>query len=445
MPKRKRLGGVGSSKTNVGRRDFLKKSCLVGLAAAASSIPSFNIAKAASRTIKIGYMHDKSGNLANWSETADFTIGKIKQAIKDGLAIGGKTYPVEIVVKDGQSDRNQASVIASELVLREKCDLILAASGGNMIAIGPLADARGVPAISSCAPWESFIVGRNAKPGPDYKGFPFHFHFFWGVGSLMDNFVGIWNTAQTNKTVGSIWLDNAAGRAFSDPVRGLPASMKKGGYKEVPAGFFQPTNEIFTNQISAFKNAGCEIVTGMMYASQWAILWNQALQAGYKPKIASIAQAFMFPSDINALGDAGDGMSAEVIWTPAFPYKSSVTGHTAREWADEWEKSTGRQWTQPMGYLHALWEVGLAALKNAADPKDKNAIRDAIKNLNMETIVGQVNFKGSGIPNVAVTFTLGGQWRKTKGGKFKYDLIVVSNSGAPNFPVQDKLKLLTEL
>jgi branched-chain amino acid transport system substrate-binding protein len=221
--------------------------------------------------------------------------------------------------------------------------------------------------------------------------------------------------------------------------------MKKAGYKEVEGGFFQSSSEGFSNQISAFKNGGCEIVAGFMYASQWSIFWNQAMQAGFKPKVCSIAQAFLFPSDLNALGDSGDGMSTEVWWTPAFPYKSSLTGQTAKEWAAEWEKSTGRQWTQPMGYLHALWEVGFAALNSAVDPKDKNSLRDAIKNLEVNTIIGPVKFKGTRIPNVAVTETLGGQWRRTKGGKFKYDLLIVSNSTMPSIPVQDNLKPLTEL
>lgn len=444
MVKRKR-GLSGSDKVNAGRRQFLKKGCLVGLAATASNLPLFNIARGTSNSIKIGYMHDKSGNLALFSEAADFTFAKINQLVKKGVTLGGKNYAIEIVIKDGHSDSNQASVISSELVLRERCDLILAASGRNMIAIGPLADARGVPAISTMAPWESFIVGRNAVPGPDFKGFPFHFHFFSGVGSIMQNFVGMWETVRTNKTVGTFWQDNAAGRAFANPKVGLPAYMNKAGYKQVEGGFFQSSSEGFSNQISAFKNGGSEIVSGFMYASQWSIFWNQAMQAGFKPKVCSIAQAFLFPSDLNALGDSGDGMSTEVWWTPAFPYKSSLTGQTAKEWAAEWEKSTGKQWTQPMGYLHALWEVGFAALKSAVDPKDKNSLRDAIKNLEVDTIIGPVKFKGTRIPNVAVTETLGGQWRRTKGGKFKYDLLIVSNSTMPSVPVQDKLKLLTEL
>jgi branched-chain amino acid transport system substrate-binding protein len=121
-----------------------------------------------------------------------------------------------------------------------------------------------------------------------------------------------------------------------------------------------------------------------------------------------------------------------------------LTGQSAKELAAEWEKTTGKQWTQPIGYAHALWEVGFAALRNS-DPKDKNSLRDAIASLDLETVVGPVKFKGSPIKNVAVTALSGGQWRKTKGGKFPYELLIVENGTAPFIPKQADLALLSKL
>jgi branched-chain amino acid transport system substrate-binding protein len=39
------------------------------------------------------------------------------------------------------------------------------------------------------------------------------------------------------------------------------------------------------------------------------------------------------------------------------PFKSSLTGQSAKALAADWESSTGKQWTQPIGYGHALFEV----------------------------------------------------------------------------------------
>ena len=127
------------------------------------------------------------------------------------------------------------------------------------------------------------------------------------------------------------------------------------------------------------------------------------------------------------------------------PWMSSLTGQTARELAAAWTADSGKQWVQTLGYSHALFETGIAALKNSGDPKNPDAVRDAIATLNLNTMVGPVNWAGSPIKNVAVTQVAGGQWRKTDGGVYMYDLVVNDNSFAPSVDVQDRLIPLSQL
>jgi branched-chain amino acid transport system substrate-binding protein len=44
---------------------------------------------------------------------------------------------------------------------------------------------------------------------------------------------------------------------------------------------------------------------------------------------------------------------------------------------------------------------------------------------------------------VAKTPLTGGQWRKTDGGQFPYDLVIVSNSLAPEIPTGGKVEPLS--
>lgn len=106
------------------RRTLLKAAGATGLASA-MNVPLVNIARAAGNTLKIGWVGCLSGVRAQFAEPDPWIHERIKARLKDGLKIGGKTYQVELVFKDNQSDPNRSSVIASELVLREKCDLIL--------------------------------------------------------------------------------------------------------------------------------------------------------------------------------------------------------------------------------------------------------------------------------------------------------------------------------
>ena len=431
---------VNPKKRRMSRRTLLKAGSAAGLAAA-SNLPLVNVAGAATRSIKIGWVGCLSGVRAAFAEPDPWVQEHIRKLLKNGLKIGGKNYAVEMVIKDNQSDPNRSSVVAGELVLREKCDLVLVEDGDASAPVGELGDARGVPSISTMFPWQAFMFPRKSTPD---KGFPYSFLFFWGADDVVKNYIGMWNSVHTNKKVGTLYIDNPAGRAFGNPEHGLPGGMKKAGYEEISTGYFQIATDDFTNQIATFKNAGTDIVSGFTFGNHWVTFWNEAAQAGFKPQVCTIAAAFLFPSAVNALGDRGDGMSTEVWWTPAYPFKSSLTGQSAKELAAQWEKDTGKQWTQPIGYAHALWEVGIAALKNS-DPKDKNSVRDAIAHLDMETIVGKVDFKGSHIKSVAVTSLSGGQWRKTNGGKFPYKLLIVENGTAPFIPKQADLVLLSKL
>jgi branched-chain amino acid transport system substrate-binding protein len=439
-----RLTG-GKARVGISRRTFLKAGGGITLSAA-SNLGQVSVARAQSRTIKVGFIGAQSGMRANFGETTSWTIERIQAAVKDGLKVGGKSYAVELVVKDNQSDPNRSGVVSSELILRDKCDLILCFDSDAALAIGELADTRGVPTISTMVPWTGWKFSRGATPdNVAEKSFPYTFHFFWGAGEVVKNFLAMWNSVQTNKVVGTFYTDTPTGKAFANPKTGLPGGMAQHGYREVQGGFFKVATDDFTNQVTAFKNAGAEIVSGLILPSHWATFWNQAGQAGYRPQVCTMAAAFLFASAITSLGPRGDGMSTEVWWTPKFPYTSSINGKSARELATEWESTTGKQWTQPIGYAHAIWEVGLAALTSAGDPKDKEAVRNAIANLSVDTIVGPVRFKDTPIKNVSVTSMAGGQWRKTKGGRFPFELLIVYNATAPQIPIEAELKLLSQL
>jgi branched-chain amino acid transport system substrate-binding protein len=419
---------------------MLKGAGASGLAAAAG-IPMCNIARAASTTIKIGYITILSGIKANFGQADPFVIDLFRSYVKNGLQIGGKTYNVEFLVRDDQSDANRAVEIGNDLILRQQCNMVLSQDLVASIPVGNLADAQGVPMISTQGPWQAWMFPRGSNPG---KGFPYTFHFFWSADDVLNTYVDMWNSVNTHRVVGTLFGDEPGGRAFGDPERGLPGLLGKSNYKEVASGFFQLGSDDFSNQVASFKSGKAEIVSGFCWPKHLATLWRQAAQASYTPEVCTLAGSVLFPGDVVALGN-GDGMSTEVWWTPNFPFKSSMNGQSNKELAVAYQKGTGRQWTQTLGYTHALFETAIAALKAAADPTDKDSVRDAIAKLNLETAVGPVNFRDSHIKNVATTFLAGGQWRKAKSGPYPYELLVVSNKLAPVIPTEADLKLLSQL
>lgn len=389
-------------------------------------------------TIKIGYISPLTGSHAEFSETDPFVLKKMKALLKSGLTIGGKKYDVKIIEKDSQSSTDRASNLAAQLILKDKVDLLLVQDSLSSITAADQAELHGVPAVSTMMPWQAWMFPRKGDPK---VGFEWTYHFFWGLEDVIAAYTDIWTSVPTNKTVGAIYSKDPGGEAFGSEEFGVPAALKKISYKEVKTGFFQEGATDFSPQIGKFKAEKADIVTGHSHVPDFTTFWTQAGQQNYKPKVVTMAAALLFPSGLKALGDRGDGLTTEVWWTPAFPYKSTLTGQTSKELADQYEKETGRQWTQPLGYAHAIWEVGVEALKRAGNPHDRKAVRKALAEMKMGTIVGQVNWADTPIKNVAKTTVVGGQWRAAK-GRHKYDLLITNNASAPNIPVQDKVKLL---
>jgi branched-chain amino acid transport system substrate-binding protein len=388
------------------------------------------------RAIKLGYVSPQTGPLAGFGEADAFILGGVRAALKDGLTIGGTAHPVEILVKDSQSDPNRAATVAGDLITGSEVDLILAT--GTPETTNPVADqaeANGVPAITSVAPWQPYFFGRKGDPE---KPFKWTYHFFWGLEDIIQVFTNLWGDVPTNKTVGALWPNDGDGNAWGDPKLGFPPALKKAGYKVVDPGRYQNQTDDFSSQISQFKSANAEIVTGVPIPPDFTTFWKQAAQQGFRPKIASIGKALLFPSSVEALGALGQNVSTEVWWTPSHPFTSSLTQATAKQLADDYTKTTGKPWTQPIGFVHALFEVAADALKRAGGADDKQGIADAIKATKLDTIVGPLDWSTGPVPNVAKTPLVGGQWRRGSGGA--YELVIVNNKTAPQIPAAGKLE-----
>ncbi len=132
-------------------------------------------------------------------------------------------------------------------------------------------------------------------------------------------------------------------------------------------------------------------------------------------------------------------------WTPAHPFKSSLTGKSSAELAADFTAETGRPWTQPIGFIHSLFEVAADALGRVDDAGDGDAVAAALAATQLETVVGKVAWDGAGVPefaaaNVCKTPLVGGQWRRKADGSF--DLVVVDNKTAPNIPTQGVMEAL---
>ena len=437
----KMKSGAGKSKRGAGvdqqRRKVVKLIAASGVGAIASPW-TFQTGNAQGRAIKIGFVSPQTGPIAAFGEADEFVVNGVRQALKDGLTINGVKHPVTIVVKDSQSNPSRAAEVTGALIDQDKCDIITGASTSDTtIPVADQCEVAGVPCVTTDTPWEPWFFGRRGDPA---KGFEWTYHFFWGAGDLFRVFLDLWGSVPTNKVVGGLWSNDPDGNAVGDKNRGFPAAIQKEGFTLVDAGLYPTMSDDFSRQIAMFKAQNVEIVTGVFVPPAFATFWAQAAQQGFRPKIASIAKALLFPPAVEALGERGAGTSTEIWWSPSHPYKSGLTGETSAQLAAAYTKTTNRQWTQPLGFKHASLEVVCDVLKRAKDVNDPKSIRDAIKATNYQSIVGPVQWTDKPMKNCATTPLVGGQWKPA--GNKKFDLVVVNNKQAPQIPTNGKFELL---
>ena len=413
------------------RRKFLKASA--ASAAVASTTGLVLPARSQGSAIKIGYVSPQTGPLAAFAEADNFIINGFMSAV------GTHGLDMEVIVKDSQSNPNRAAEVARELIVDDAINLMLVASTPETTnPVSTTCESEEIPCISTLAPWQPWFIGQQANPGDpgSWEPFNFSYHFFWGLEDVIAVFTNMWNQLETNKQVGGMFPNDGDGNAWGDPEVGFPPVLEKMGFGLTDTGRYQNLTDDFSAQINAFKQAEVEIVTGVMIPPDFTTFWTQAKQQGFTPKVASIGKAILFPQAVEALGDGGHNLSSEVWWSPNHPFKSSLTGESSSDLAGKFTETTGRPWTQPIGFVHALFELAVDVMKRVNDPTNADEVTETITTTQLNTIVGEIGWGSSKLPpfavkNITKTPLVGGQWRYENG---KYDLVVTDNQTASEIP-----------
>ncbi|MDA8296120.1 MAG: ABC transporter substrate-binding protein [Actinomycetota bacterium] len=399
-------------------------------------------------TLKIGYVSPETGALADFSQSDKYVLSKVRAAAAyaKGLKVGAHKYKVEITVADSQSDPNRAAQVAQQLVLQQKVDMIVTSSAPETTnPVAAACEQLRTPCLATVVPWESWYVGLGGDPLKPTKTFAYNAVFFFGMKEFAGTFLPMWNRIQKEtkaaKVFAGMFPNDSDGNAFR---AGFPPFAAKEGYKLVDGGAYSDGTTNYSSMIEKFKAAGCEFFVNAPLPPDFNTFWKQAIQENFRPKLATVAKVLLFPSDVIALGSLVNNIATDAWWTPWAPYKSSLTGESARDFAIGYQKQEGKEWVQSMGSAYSLFEVAVEAFMHSGDPHNKAAVAKALHNVSYSGLCGPIHFNKGPAPGVGIIYPVGIQWRPGKasadfGMKNPFQPFVVDNSLNKHVPINGEL------
>jgi len=431
------LRAVGAGAAVIGAGGLLE-ACSSGIKGAGSGSGS-----GSTKAITIGWIHPLTGPLAGFGAPDNWVLSKIMQTTpyKGGFKIGGKTYSVTIKSYDTQSSSTRAGDLARTAILSDGADLLLASSTPETVnAVASQAETLGCPLICANIPWEPWYINLGGNPLKPTLKPKYVVMYFLGAEHLVKCFIPMWDRIHsqlhTNKIVAATFPNDADGNAFRAV---FPPIAKAAGYTfDLSAAYTDGTTN-YSSMISQFKSAGADFFTNVPLPPDFATMWKQSAQQGFKPKLATVAKVLLFPPDAYALGPLAYNVATDAWWAPSLPWKSSFTGETCQQLANEFEAATSGQWNSNISN-YSLFEAAHAALTSVSDPHDKAEVANAIHSVNLpEAVAGPLNFASGGpAPGVAITPPVGVQWQK--GTKYPVEMQVVDNSLQPLAKITADLK-----
>jgi len=429
-----RMAGVGAAVVGGGG---LLEACSSGVkGSSASTSTSASSGSSSGGSITIGWIHPLTGPLAGFGAADNWVVSKIMATsqYKNGFKIGGKTFTINFKSYDTQSSDTRAGQLAQQAINTDRVDMLFASSTPETVnAVASAAETLGTPLVCANCPWESWYLnlfpkGDLAKPTQEAT---YVILYFLGAEHLVKAFIPMWNRIQakyhTDKVVGAAFPNDSDGNAFRAV---FPPIAQAAGYTFDMSSAYTDGTTNYTSMISQFKSEKCDFFTNVPLPPDFATMWKQSVQQGFRPTLATVAKVLLFPTDAYALGSLAYNVATDTWWVPTLPWTSTFTGETCQAMANEYEAASGTQWNANISN-YSMFEVAYSAFTSVSDPHDKAEVAAALHKVNINALAGPLNFASGGpAPGVAITPPAGVQWQK--GTKYPLEMQIVDNTELPD-------------
>ena len=383
-----------SSGSGIDRRRFMQLAGLSGAAVLAGCKQSESGARAA-RTLKIGYVSPQTGPLAGFGEADNFVLGGVRKALQGRPgASAARTHPVEILVRDSQSDPNRAAEVASRPDPRRQGRPHAGGqhAGDDQPGRRPVRGQRRALHLER-RPVAAVVLRPQRRPRE--AGFKWTYHFFWGLEDIIARLPRHVEPGDDEQGRRRAVAQRRRRQRLGRQEARLPAGARQG---RLQARRPRPLPEPHRRLLGADRRLQEGERRDRHRRADPARL-HDLLEAGRPAGLPAQGRLGRQGAAVPALGRGARRPRRRHVHRGVVEPRTTRSsrrspGQTAAELAAATRAATKKQWTQPLGFVHALFEVAVDVLKRAATSTTSRPVVAAIKATNLDTIVGPITWSG---------------------------------------------------
>jgi len=379
----------------------MKRRDLFRMVAAAATAGVLAAPALAQETIKVGAVAPKTGPLAGGAVVTYWP--NVQLWIHDvnargGLNVGGKTYMLEAVEYDDQTNPGETIKAVERLVNQDGAQIVLPPySTGLNLAAAPIYTKYGLPMITSTAATDQ-IEELVAK-------FPNMFFTLGGangiVGGLVDIMSDLRDKGEIGNKVAMVNVADAFGIELAEAAR--PA-FTEAGFELVYDSSYPLGTQDLSPVIKAAKDAAPDAFVAWSYPPDTFGLTEQAMIEGLNTKVFYTAVATAFPAYAGRFGGAAEnvmGIGGVNADSPAFQEYAARHQEVTGMAPDYWASAT----------VYASFQVLEQSIEATGTFKGPELV-DYIKSHAFDTVIGKLEFDQN---NNNTAYWTVGQWQ---GGVF---------------------------
>lgn len=364
----------------------LARRRLLGLFCAAAVTMGPGAGVAQDKVVKIGAPLALTGGLAEEGHKQEqaYELWLDRVNADGGIDIGGEKYQVELITYDYQTDGNRAQQLAETLITRDNVDFMTAPFGsGHTKIVAGVAERYGVPIVA---------VASSE---------PVHNQGYTNLFGTLSPSLGLINSMLTQfkevkpdlETVAIVGRDDVFPKIMADAMeREAPGAGIEVVYKSLyPIGSLD-----HSSAITSIKSADPDWIYVTGYTQDLVLFRQQMADLGVTAPIVTMITGPAYKEFIDNLGSLADGVTSATWWHQSVPYKGDDVFGDSQAFYDAVAEATGEE----ADYVWASSAAALIVLTKAmeiAGTTDRDAVREALQTMEINTFFGPINFREDGM------------------------------------------------